>query len=33
MALEKSLNLTAQKAQENANFALELWVNAEKFIN
>ncbi|CAD8202287.1 unnamed protein product [Paramecium pentaurelia] len=27
------MNLTNQQAQENANFALELWVNTENFLN
>ncbi|CAD8197116.1 unnamed protein product [Paramecium octaurelia] len=31
--LEKSLNLTTQQAQENANFALELWINSENVLN
>ncbi|CAD8196605.1 unnamed protein product [Paramecium pentaurelia] len=31
--LENSLNLTTQQAQDNANFALELWVNTENVLN
>ncbi|CAK92913.1 unnamed protein product (macronuclear) [Paramecium tetraurelia] len=31
--LEKSLNLTTQQTQENANFALELWINTENVLN
>ncbi|CAD8115104.1 unnamed protein product [Paramecium sonneborni] len=31
--LQKSLNLTQQQAQQNANFALELWVNTENILN